>query len=212
MALRIAVVDRGTDARRETLHAIGQSTEFTVVGQGSTVVDAVDIIRSLNPHILLLGLGLRNQGLRTLWETVGSGFNTKVVVLSSSADVGDVLTAIRCGASGYILRSSAAKLTETLLHIHESGVYISPELGARVLLDIAQSRKTATTPKSDWSTERGRQLSDREREIVSLVRQGCQNKEIASRLELHEGTVKQHLSSVFRKLQVRSRAELAALV
>lgn len=212
MTLRIAVVDECARSRNDALDAIHQSNDITVMARSTTAADAMEIVRSLEPDILLLAPNARRRVLPTLQEIVDSRFSTKVAVLTSSAHRGDVLTVLRSGASGYILRSSAVSLAEALLQMHGSRIYVSPELGAHLLLDLARSQDTAMDPDGDWVTSRGCRLSEREREIVALVRQGCRNREIASRLELQEATVKQHLSNVFKKLQVQSRAELAALV
>lgn len=211
MPLRIIVVDECAHAREAAVDAVTGSGEIAVVAQASTAAEAKEMVERLEPDLLLVGSATPGRASRAMQEMIGSGGRTRLAVLTSSEHQADVFTALRCGVSGYILIGSAVDLAEALMRLHGSGVYVSPELGTRLLLDYAQSQGAAAFPTDGQFSPRDGRLSEREREITSLVRQGYRNKEIAGRLHIQEATVKQHLSSVFRKLHVHNRAELAAL-
>ncbi|WP_176559592.1 LuxR C-terminal-related transcriptional regulator [Rubellimicrobium roseum] len=199
-------------ASKSAADFIGQLAEIAVVAECTTAGEAILAAQCLEPHILLLDSSAPSRELPILQEIAKLGSRTKVAVLTSSERKSDVLTALRCGASGYILRSSGVSLEAALLNIHRLDVYVSPELGARVLFDLVQSREITIDPESNWLIAEGGRLTEREREVIALVRQGCRNKEIAIRLGIEEATVKHHLRNIFRKLRIRSRVELAALI
>ncbi|MDQ1901636.1 response regulator transcription factor [Paracoccus sp. WLY502] len=200
--IRVAVVDDHPLVREGIIHAIGASAEdITVVGEGATAAEAVELVRTLAPDILLLDLSIPGLGLVALEEMARMQFQTRVIVLTASEDSGDVMEALRHGVSGYILKGiRGSDLKDIIRRVHRSERYVSPELAARMLSDLSRPSVRADDC-----------LSRREAEIVRLVRQGCCNKDIAKHLDISEKTVKHYMTTIFRKLEVRNRTELAVL-
>ncbi|MBP1807419.1 response regulator [Rubellimicrobium aerolatum] len=203
--LRIAIVDDHPLVREGVAHAIDGSGQARVVAQGSTAQEAIQIVRDHDPDVLLLDLSLPGSGLSALREIAQSGARTKVVILTVSEENGDVLEALRSGASGYILKGiSGTELRSAIQRVHGAGSYVSPELGARMLADISRNVEVVNAKRSI-------RLSEREHEVCRLVRRGLCNKEIGSKLDISEKTVKHYLTNIFKKLDVRNRTELALL-
>lgn len=203
--LRAAIVDDHPLVREGVVQALGRTSGITVVAQGGTAAEAIGIAHELEPDVMLLDLFLPGTGLAALTEIHSAHLQTKVVILSAAEDNWHVLAALRAGASGYILKGvSGPELRDAILRVHVSGSYVSPELGARLLADISRNFETSGSKRMGG-------LSEREQEIVALVRRGLCNKEIGYSLSLSEKTVKHYLTNVFRKLDVRNRTELALL-
>ncbi|TNC68238.1 response regulator [Rubellimicrobium roseum] len=203
--IKIGVVDDHPLVREGIVYAIGTSDDIQVVAQGATAEEALRLVRQHEPDILLLDLSIPGLGLVALREIKRLEIGTKVVILTVSEDNGDVLEALRCGASGYILKGiSGTDLKDALRRIHGAEPYVSPELGARLLSDISRNLETVNSKRSN-------RLSEREREIFKLVRRGYCNKEIGNSLNISEKTVKHYMTNIFKKLDVRNRTELALL-
>ena len=199
--IRVAVVDDHPLVREGIVHAISSSDDMQVVGQGGTAGEAVDLVRLIGLDILLLDLSIPGLGISALEAVNSLPVHAKVIVLTVSEDSGDVLEALRNGACGYVLKGiSCTDLRDVVRRVHRAKRYVSPELGARLLSDL--SRNTFRSSSS---------LSRRETDIVQLIRRGCCNKDIANRLRISEKTVKHYLTTIFRKLEVRNRTELALL-
>ncbi len=199
--IRVAVVDDHPLVREGIVHAISSSDDMQVVGQGGTAGEAVDLVRLIGLDILLLDLSIPGLGISALEAVNSLPVHAKVIVLTVSEDSGDVLEALRNGACGYVLKGiSGTDLRDVVRRVHRAERYVSPELGARLLSDL--SRNTFRSSSS---------LSRRETDIVQLIRRGCCNKDIANRLRISEKTVKHYLTTIFRKLEVRNRTELALL-
>ena len=199
--IKVAVVDDHPLVREGIVHAISSSDDMQVVGQGGTAGEAVDLVRLIGLDILLLDLSIPGLGISALEAVNSLPVHAKVIVLTVPEDSGDVLEALRNGACGYVLKGiSCTDLRDVVRRVHRAERYVSPELGARLLSDL--SRNTFRSSSS---------LSRRETDIVQLIRRGCCNKDIANRLRISEKTVKHYLTTIFRKLEVRNRTELALL-
>lgn len=201
-SIRVAVVDDHPLVREGIIHAIGAAADdIMVVGEGATAAEAIGLVRTLAPDVLLLDLSIPGLGLVALGEMARLQFQTKVIVLTASEDSGDVMEALRHGVSGYILMGiCGADLKDIIRRVHRSERYVSPELAARLLSDLSRP-----SVRSDDC------LTRREAEIVRLVRRGCCNKDIAKQLDISEKTVKHYMTTIFRKLEVRNRTELAVM-
>jgi DNA-binding NarL/FixJ family response regulator len=110
-----------------------------------------------------------------------------------------VFQGIRAGAMGYLLKDlAAAQLFETIRRVHAGEPFIQPEIASRTLRASLHPEDALVEP-----------LSDREREVLVMLAQGIPNKEIADRLHIAEGTVKNHVSNILGKLQVQNRTQAA---
>jgi DNA-binding NarL/FixJ family response regulator len=173
-----------------------------IVGEAGSVLEAVPLIKELDPDVVLLDVHLPDGGghaviLQVAPERPGVRF----LALSVSDAAEDVINVIRAGARGYVTKTiSGAELTEAIHRTADGDAVFSPRL-AGFVLDAFRSGEAAADAELD-------QLTAREREVLQLIARGYRYKEIATRLHLSPRTVESHVSAVLRKLQLSSRHEL----
>ena len=180
---------------------------FEVIGESSSGEDTINTVRTLKPDLLLLDLCMpRRSGLDVLRELHRGGPATSTVILSGTLNKSQVLTAIQLGARGFVAKDCASEeLFAALSCVVNGASWIAPPL-LTGLMDVLQTRgqsSDAPPPAHPFG------LTAREREVLTLVVEGCGNKEIASRLSVSEETIKHHLTRMFDKVGAGNRLELA---
>lgn len=204
--IRVSVVDDHPLLREGVVHILKSAPDIEVVSQGATAKEAIEIAASQDLDVLVLDISIPGGGLQALQAILDGDPGFKVLMLTVSADESDVLTALRLGAKGYVLKGvSGPELIQALRSVYLDGQYISPSLGAKLLLDVGRGKSIS---KGNVFED----LSSRQDEILLLVSQGLSNKEIGAKLHLSDRTVKHHMTNVFQKLGVRNRLEAALLV
>ena len=147
--------------------------------------------------------GRQTKSRAVLEEVDFDTLPTRVIVLTAAGDDRDLVRAMRLGARGIVLKESAIDLLVKSIHrVHAGEIWLDGHMTAKVISVFS------ATPKSGARSEKPL-LSDREMEVVQLVAQGFQNKEISKKLFISEQTVKNHLHNIFDKLGVSDRLELA---
>ena len=127
-----------------------------------------------------------------------------VAMLTASEDEGDLMTALKLGAAGYILKGvGASELVGLVRDLVAGRSYVSPGLAGRLLVALRGKPDVAANPLAD--------LSRREEDILRLVATGLSNKEVGRKLDIQEKTVKHYMTSILQKLHVRNRVEAAML-
>lgn len=204
--IRVSVVDDHPLLREGVVHILKSAPDIEVVSQGATAKEAIEIAASQDLDVLVLDISIPGGGLQALQAILDGDPGFKVLMLTVSADESDVLTALRLGAKGYVLKGvSGPELIQALRSVYLDGQYISPSLGAKLLLDVGRGKSIS---KGNVFED----LSSRQDEILLLVGQGLSNKEIGAKLHLSDRTIKHHMTNVFQKLGVRNRLEAALLV
>jgi two-component system, NarL family, nitrate/nitrite response regulator NarL len=204
--IRVGVVDDHPLLREGVVCILSSCSDIEIVAQGASAKDAIEMVQNTELDVLVLDISIPGGGLLALAKIIASKTETKVLMLTVSADESDVLSALRCGAHGYVLKgTSGPELVQALRSVFLDGHYLSPGLGAKLLLDVGLGK---TKPKGEAFAN----LSSREDEIFKLVGRGLNNKEIATKLNLSDKTIKHYMTSVFQKLNVHSRLEAALLV
>ncbi|MBZ9702131.1 MULTISPECIES: response regulator transcription factor [unclassified Mesorhizobium] len=205
--IRVAIVDDHPLFREGVTRSLSEIGGFEMVAQGATAQDAERIASTLQPDILLLDISMPGDGLASVAGILGANPGQKIVMLTVSEANADVARALNAGVRGYVLKGVGSRMLAEILHGVAAGeTYVSPTLSARLLSDL-QSLQPA-----NGRTDRLRQLTGREAEILQLVAEGLSNKEVALRLALQEKTVKHHMTGVLSKLNVRNRTEAALLM
>jgi DNA-binding NarL/FixJ family response regulator len=178
-----------------------ENPALDVVGESSDGLDALQKCRELRPDVMLLDLKMpRLDGLGVLRELAARDEATKALVLTTFDDTDLLLDAIRNGARGYLLKDvSLEQLVAAIQTIAAGGTHFQPTLTERVL------QRARELPRPPSSLALPSPLTDREIEILKLLSAGLNNREIAFALDLADGTVKNHVSSVLAKLGVRDR-------
>jgi DNA-binding NarL/FixJ family response regulator len=180
-----------------------------VVGEAETVAEAVALITSVQPDVVLLDVHMPDGGGRAVLAGVGtSAPSTRFLALSVSDAAEDVIGVIRGGARGYVTKSiSAPDLADAVRRVSEGDAVFSPRL-AGFVLDAFSSATPAPDdgPVEDEDLDR---LTARERDVLRLIARGYTYKEVAAELFISGKTVETHVSSVLRKLQLSNRRELS---
>ena len=201
MKRRIVLVDDHTLFRAGVRGELGDAVE--IVGEAGSVAEAVPLIVELDPEVVLLDVHLPDGG----GEGVIAGValerpGVKFLALSVSDAAEDVIGVIRAGARGYVTKTiSSDDLADAVERVAAGDAVFSPRLAGFVLDAFREGARIG----DDTELEN---LTPREREVLQLIARGYKYKEIAARLHLSTKTVEAHVSSVLRKLQLSSRAEL----
>ncbi|MFE2125031.1 response regulator [Streptomyces amritsarensis] len=169
---------------------------------------AADVIRRERPDVVLLDIRMPDvDGLTVLRQIQEMPEPPHVAMLTTFDTDEYILTALRSGASGFLLKDTEPEqLTQLVRTLAAGGVVMSPK-ASRALL---RSHPGAAAPR-DADAARVRLLSDRERDVLTLIAEGLSNADIGTRIHLSQGTVKDHVSSILTKLRVTSRVQAALL-
>jgi DNA-binding NarL/FixJ family response regulator len=196
--VRVVLVDDHKLFRAGVRAEIGELVD--VVGEASSVTEAVEVIRRLEPDVVLLDVHMPDGGGVAVLQGVGQT-TARFLALSVSDAAEDVIAVIRAGASGYVTKTvSAEELASAVRRVADGDAVFSPRL-AGFVLDAFR----AETPVADEELDR---LTAREREVLRLLARGYAYKEIAAELFISLKTVETHASAVLRKLQLSNRREL----
>ncbi|HUD36440.1 MAG TPA: response regulator transcription factor [Streptosporangiaceae bacterium] len=199
--MRVMIVDdhpMWRDAVGRDLAEAGCEVVATV-GEGA---QALRIVGSVRPDVVVLDLQLPDMpGVEVTRGLVASHPEIRVLILSASGEHGDVLDAVKAGATGYIVKSaSRAELLDAVRRTQAGDAVFSPGLAGLVL---GEFRRLAVSPDPDTP-----RLTDREAEILRMVGTGLSYKQIAERLFLSHRTVQNHVQNTLNKLQLHNRVDL----
>ncbi|MER6154283.1 response regulator transcription factor [Streptomyces sp. NPDC001868] len=174
----------------------------------ATGAEAVDMVKREAPDIVLLDIRMPDVDGLTVLREVRALPEPPVVAMLTTFDADEyVLTALRSGAAGFLLKDTEPEQLAPLVRtLAAGGVVMSPKASRAVW----QSHPGAATTVDEEAARVGR-LTDREREVLALVAEGLSNADIGSRIHLSAGTVKDHVSAILTKLRVGSRVQAALL-
>jgi DNA-binding NarL/FixJ family response regulator len=211
--IRIVVADDHPIFRDGLCRLLALEEDFVIVAQAHDGREVLQVLQEHEPDILLLDLKMPNlDGLGTLQRLQASRNQTKVIVLTASEDKSEFVQAVKFGTSGIVLKQTATELLiKSIRKVHAGEIWLDSNTTAAVMRQFASPDETpmpVAPPPPTRERERS-PLSQREREIVSLVAQGFKNKEMAEKMFISEQTVKNHLHNIFDKLGVSDRLELA---
>jgi DNA-binding NarL/FixJ family response regulator len=201
--IKIAVVDDHPLFREGVTRSFGEIEDFEMVGEGGSRDDALRIVRELCPDVMLMDISMPGNGLEAIAEALDHCPDLKIVMLTVSEASEDIATALKLGAKGYVLKGVGSRgLADVVRTVASGESYVSPALSARLIAGLSASEAPA---KPNLLSE----LTDREQEVLSLVASGLSNKRVARELDLHEKTVKHHMTRILSKLKVTNRTEAA---
>jgi len=205
--IRVCLVEDQTIVRQGLRSLLALDPGFEIVGEAEDGVAALALIPHLKPDVVLLDIRMpRLDGIGVLKGLGAGGHLPPTLILTTFDDDALLFEALRLGARGYLLKDVAFdQLAEAIRALAAGGTLVQPALTDRILRSLGRPPK-APEPAAE-------RLTDRELEILRLLSGGYSNREIAQALNLAEGTVKNHLSSILAKLGVRdrTRAVLKAL-
>ena len=203
--LRIIIVDDHEVVRLGLRSLLERHPNFTVVDEAGNAKEAVQKALQHRPEIVVMDIRLPGtSGIEACEEIVTKFPNTKVIMLTSYAEDEMLFSAIRAGASGYILKQIGSDdLIKALEAVGRGEALLDPAVTQRVFQEVRRAVKEEEA--SAFS-----HLSQQEKHVLMLVSEGKTNREIAKILFLGEGTVRNYVSSILSKLAVSNRAEAAA--
>lgn len=202
---RILLVDDHEVVRLGLKSLLEHHPQFEIVGEAGTAKEAIDLVASTSPDVVLMDIRLPGRsGIEACEEITKNYKNTRVIMITSYEEDEMLFSAIRAGASGYILKQIASEdLVRALESAGQGKVPLDPAVTQRILQEVRRAAK-------DEEAQAFSNLSQQERHVLLLVSEGKTNREIAKSLYLGEGTVRNYVSSILAKLSVSNRAEAAA--
>jgi DNA-binding NarL/FixJ family response regulator len=204
--IRILICD-DQEVVREGLRAIlGSVSGLEVVGVAANGAEAVEAGAQLTPDVVLMDLNMPiKNGVQATREIVTGNPDVKVLVITTYDGEEWVVDAIRAGADGYLLKDAPRdQLVAAIKGTAAGKTHVDPSVAGDLFAMVAASDVGSATTVGD-------NLTERERDVLQLVGQGMSNAEIAERLFLSEGTVRNYVSAVLAKLQVADRTQAAVL-
>jgi len=205
-ALRILLVDDHLLFRKGLARLLDAQPDFEVVGEAKDGLEAIEQAQLLHPDLVLMDIGMPNcDGLEATRRIKAKMKDTYVVMLTVSDDEGDLATAVRHGADGYLLKDlRPERLFQQLRGLMSGEAPISRTMAGKLFRQLARQSRPTVQPAARAV------LSARECEVLALVVDGCSNREIAEALGIAHNTVKNHLRSILAKLGVKNRVQAAA--
>jgi len=188
---------------RAGLHAILElADDIEVVGEASDGAEAVSLAGELAPDVILMDLRMPNvDGIEAIRQIVATHPGMEIVILTTYGDDANIVRGLRAGARGYLLKDAGREALFAAIRAAVRGESLLPSaVVERVVAYLAEPK--AARPDT---------LSDREQQVLVLLAEGAPNKQIARLLHIAERTVKAHVTSIFNKLGVSSRAEAVAV-
>lgn len=194
---------------REALRSLlEREDDLRILGEAGNGREALQLANTLKPDILLLDLSMpRVSGMEALRRLSGASSQTRPILFVESPDRSQIVEALKLGARGILPRRTTTQMLLKCIRAVASGEYW---VGHQNISDLIECIRTAE-PQRQTDHSNGFRLTRRELEIVSSIVDGYTNREIAKRFSISEQTVKHHLTSIFEKVGVTNRLELALL-
>jgi DNA-binding NarL/FixJ family response regulator len=207
MTIRLVIADDQALVRDAFALLVDSEPDMAVVGQAVDGRHAVDLVRQTNPDIVLMDIRMPEcdgiQATRQLAADPGCA-GTRVLVLTTFDLDEYVFGAVRAGASGFLLKDTpAAELVAAIRVIAAGEALLAPSATRRLIAEYAARPQPASRPSRDLST-----LTERERDVLTLIGQGLSNDEICQHLHVSMPTTKTHIGRLLAKLTARDRAQL----
>jgi DNA-binding NarL/FixJ family response regulator len=204
MSVRVLVADDQALVRSGFRMILDAKADLEVVGEAADGSEAVNLVEQLQPDIVLMDVRMPEvDGLEATRRIIASGSAARVIVLTTYEVDESVFAALSAGASGFLLKDvQPSELVEAIRVVARGDALLAPSVTRRVLDRLAGTLQDGGATPADVNV-----LTERETEVLQLVASGRSNAEIAEHLVLTEATVKTHVSSVLRKLELRDRVQ-----
>ncbi len=205
--IRLLLVDDQRLMRDGLRTILELENDFEVIGEAENGQAGLDAFEELTPDVVLMDIRMPGMdGVEATRRLIERWPEARVIILTTFDDDEYIFEGLRAGALGYLLKDvSGDELAEAIRKVAAGGALIEPSVARKVIAEFARL-EPAARPLNDGLAD---PLSAREIEILQLLAQGLSNKQVASRLHLAEGTVKNYVSNIFTKLGVNDRTQAA---
>jgi two-component system response regulator DevR len=202
---RVLLVDDHEVVRLGLKALLERHPQFDVIGEASNAREALEMVGNYHPDVVVMDIRLPGtSGIEACEDITGRYPETRVIMLTSYAEDEMLFSAIRAGASGYMLKQIGGEdLVKALEAVGRGEALLDPAVTQRVFQEVRRAVK-------EEEASAFVHLSQQEKHVLLLVSEGKTNREIAKALFLGEGTVRNYVSSILSKLGVNNRAEAAA--
>ena len=205
MSIRVVIADDQALVRGGFRMILDAKEDMDVVGEAGDGAEAVALVADSEPDVVLMDVRMPGvDGIEATQRIAGSGSRARIIILTTHDLDEYVLAALRAGASGFLLKDvRPSDLVESIRVVARGDALLAPSVTRRLLdrfADVLDDRGSETAPLME-------ELTEREVEVLRLVALALSNAEIAARLVLTEATVKTHVSSILRKLDLRDRVQ-----
>ncbi len=203
---RVVIVEDHKILRQGLRSLLGLSSDLDVVGEAEDGLSAIRTILAIEPDLVLLDLNMpKMDGISVILEVKGRSPDTKILALTMHKDEDNILQAFKSGADGYCLKTAGHdELLMAIRSVLGGKQYLSPEISGKILEGYLDSRKSIRN-ESSFDL-----LTRREKEVLKLVGEGYQNKEIADYLCISVKTVEKHRANIMEKLDLHTASALTA--
>ena len=202
MVVQIMIADDHSMIREGLKNLLELDGDIQVISEAVDGEDCLDKLQVVKPDVLLLDINMpKKNGLEVLKTLKSRRSKLKVLVLTVHNEIEYLMKAVDIGVNGYVLKDSeSAELKKAIFTVADGETYIQPSLIPALNAKMIETNKDAEKIKS---------LTKRELDVLKLLAVGMFNKEVGKRLEISERTVKNHVSNIFKKLEVTDRTQAA---
>ena len=200
--IRVLIVDDDPLVRSALSHFVSRGSDVTVIGQAESGREALEFLEHDRPDVVMMDVQMPEMnGIEATRRVLAADPSIGVLVFTMGEDDGTLLSAMRAGARGYLVKgASQEEVTRAITAVHAGGVVFGASLASRIgeLLSPSPARTATEFPM----------LTEREREVLDLIAAGRSNSQIAAELFLAPKTVRNNVSAILSKLQATDRAEV----
>lgn len=207
---RVVLVDDQTLIRQGIRMLLSTEPGIEVVGEAANGAEALAVIEQVRPEVVLMDIRMPvMDGVAATREITRRRPEIGVIILTTFDDEEFVFEGLRAGARGYLLKDiSSEEMAEAVRAVAKGGALIQPSITRKVLSEFARlSTPPASSAAQHAAAMLPEPLTERELEVLKCIAEGASNREIAERLVITEGTVKNHVSNLIAKLGVRDRTQ-----
>lgn len=203
--IRTILIDAHTLFRAGLYALVEHQSGILIVGQAGTRQEAIALAESTQPDLILFDLNLdENEDIEIISDLISVAPHARLVLVTAIHDPQVYYRAVQVGVMGVVLKTqSPSILFKAITKVHSGEAWLDRSMIANVLTQMARGRT-----QDDPDTQKIASLSQREREVITLIGKGMKNSQIAETLAISQVTVRHHLTSIFSKLGVQDRLEL----
>ena len=201
----ILLIDDHPLLRQGIKQLIEMEDDMQVVGEASNAADGIRLAQEIEPDLILMDLNMPEMnGIEALKKLREESISSRIIMFTVSDHEDDVVAALRAGADGYLLKDMEPEDMIKQLHQAAVGKMVISDRLTTLLAQALRSQKPQQASRPDFDS-----LTPREKDILRLIAEGLSNKMIGRKLDISDGTVKVHVKHLLKKLNLRSRVEVA---